>query len=89
MKTSSIPPLRVSPALRKKAESLLEEGETLSAFLLDAVTRNIEYREARQGFIERGLASAATARKTGNYVSADKVIGKLEGMLVKAKKRAS
>ncbi len=89
MKTSSIPPLRVSPALRKKAESLLEEGETLSAFLLDAVTRNIEYREARQSFIERGLASAATARKTGKYVSADKVIGKLEGMLDKAKMRAS
>lgn len=88
MKTSTIPPLRVSPELRKKAEALLEEGETLSAFLLDAVTRNIAYRESRQGFVARGLASAAKARKTGKYVSANKVIGKLEGMLAKAKKRA-
>ncbi len=89
MKTSTIPPVRVSPELRKKAEALLEAGETLSGFLLDAVTRNIAYREARQSFVERGLASATHARKTGEYVSADKVIGKLEGMLAKAKKRAN
>lgn len=89
MKTTSIPPLRVSPNLRKEAEAVLEEGETLSAFVLDAVTRSIEYRKARQEFIERGLASAANARKTGRYIPADRVLGKLERRLAKAKKRAA
>ncbi|MHB8415611.1 MAG: YlcI/YnfO family protein, partial [Acidiferrobacteraceae bacterium] len=59
MKTTTIPPLRVSPALRKQAEAVLEQGETLSGFVLEAINRNIEYRKARQGFLARGLASAA------------------------------
>jgi hypothetical protein len=88
MKTTTIPPLRVSPALRDEAESVLEEGETLSGFVLDAVTRSIELRKARHEFIARGLASAANARKTGNYVSAERVLNKLGRRLAKAKKRA-
>src|SRR5688572_27398565 len=71
MKTTTIPPLRVSPDLRKEAEAVLEDGETLSGFLLDAVTRSIEHRKARQEFIARGMASATKARKSGKYVSAD------------------
>ena len=77
MKATSIPSLRVSPELRKQAEAVLEQGETLSSFVLDALTRSIEYRKARQEFIARGLASAAQAKKTGQYVSADRVIEKL------------
>ena len=89
MKTSSIPSLRVSPELRKRAEAVLEQGETLSGFVLDALTRSIEYRKARQEFIARGLASAAQAKKTGKYVSADRVIEKLARKLVKAKQRVA
>lgn len=89
MKTTTIPPLRVSPKLRKQAEAVLEEGETLSGFVLDALTRNIEYRKARQEFIARGLASATQAKKTGKYVSADRVVEKLARKLVKAKQRAA
>ena len=89
MKTTTIPPLRVAPELRKEAEALREEGETLSGFLLDAVTRSIAYRKARQEFIGRGLASAAKARKSGKYISADRVLAKLERRLAKAKKRAA
>lgn len=89
MKTTTIPPLRVSPRLRRKAEAVLEEGETLSSFVLDAVTRSIEFREARQEFIARGLASAAKARKSARYISADQVLRKLERHLGKAKKRAA
>ena len=89
MKTTTIPSLRVSPDLRKQAEIVLEEGETLSGFVLDAVTRNIEFRKARQEFIARGLASAAKGRKSGKYISADRVIAKLGSRLAKAKKRAA
>ena len=89
MKTTNLPPLRVSPELRKQAESVLDKGETLSGFVLDAVNRNIEYRKSRQAFIERGLASAEQARKTGKYASSDKVIDKLERRLTKARQRAA
>lgn len=89
MKTTTIPPLRVSPQLRKQAEAVLEEGETLSGFVLDALTRSIEYRKTRHEFIARGLASATQAKKTGKYVSAGKVIDKLARKLVKAKRRTA
>ena len=89
MKTTTLPPLRVSPALRRQAEAVLEPGETLSGFVLDAVTRSIEYRNARQEFIARGLASAAQAKKTGKFVPADRVIGKLARKLAMAKRRAA
>lgn len=88
MKTTTIPPLRVSPELRKQAEAVLDRGETLSGFVLDALNRNIEYRKVRQEFIARGLSSAAQARKTGKYVSADRVMGKLARRLAKVKQRA-
>jgi hypothetical protein len=86
---TTIPPPRVSPDLRKEAEAVLEDGETLSGFVLEAVTRSIEYRKARQEFIARGLTSAAKARKSGRYISAERVLGKLERRLSKAKKRAA
>jgi predicted transcriptional regulator len=89
MKTTTIPPLRVSPELRKQAEAVLGQGETLSGFVLDALNRNIEYRKARQEFVARGLASAARARKTGKYVPADRVIAKLSRKLLKARQRAA
>jgi predicted transcriptional regulator len=87
MKTSTIPPLRVSPELRKQAEAVLEPGETLSGFVLDTLARGIENRKARQEFIARGLASGAQTKKTGKYVSAEKVVEKLERNLAKAKQR--
>ena len=89
MKTTTLPPLRVSPELRKQAEAVLEQGETLSGFVLDAVTRSIEYRNARQEFVARGLASAAQAKKTGKYLPADRVLGKLARRLTRAKQRAA
>jgi len=46
------------------------------------------YRKARQKFIARGQASSAQSRKTGKYVSADKVIGKLARRLIRARQRA-
>ena len=89
MKTTTIPPLRVSPDLRRQAEAVLEEGETLSGFVLDALNRNIEARKLRQEFVARGLASAARARKTGKYIPAGRVIEKLALRLAKAKQRAA
>ncbi len=37
MKSATLPSLRVDPALREAAEAVLEEGETLSSFVEQAV----------------------------------------------------
>jgi len=88
MKTRSLPPLRVAPALRREVEAVLEEGESLSSFILDSVTRNVEARRARQAFVARGIASAERAKKTGRYVSAAAVVDKLARRLAAARSRS-
>jgi hypothetical protein len=89
MKTTTLPPLRVSPDLRKEAEAVLAEGETLSAFVLDAVERSIAHRRSQHEFVARGLASAAKASTSGKYVPADRVLGKLARRLAGVKHRAA
>ncbi|MBL8518422.1 MAG: prevent-host-death protein [Betaproteobacteria bacterium] len=85
MRTAALPPLRVSPELRDSAEKLLADGETLSAFMLESLTLNIERRRAQDDFIARGLASGEKARRTGKYSSASSVLKKLEARLSKAR----
>ena len=87
MKTRTLPPLRVTPGLRREAESVLADGETLSAFILDSVARNVEARRARQTFVARGLASAARAKKVGRYIPADAVMRKLSRRLAAARSK--
>lgn len=85
MKSSTLPPLRVSPELRADAEAVLAPGESLSSFVHDAVTRTIEYRKAQQEFVERGLASAAKARRTGRYVSSSAALRTLRRQLIQGR----
>lgn len=86
MKTASLPPLRVEPELRRKAENVLREGETLSAFLETAVRQTIRSREIEREFHERGIASRDDARRTGEYYSVDSVMDELSGMLAEARR---
>ena len=86
MKTAAILAVRVSPELRRAAEAVLQSGETLSGFVEDAVRHNVEYRYAQKAFIERGLAAGKAAKKSGKYVSAATVLGKLGRRLDKGRK---
>ena len=81
MNTATLPPLRVDGALRAAAESLLREGETLSGFVLEAVQLNIERREAQREFIARGLQTREEARASGEYVSAEAMLARLDTSL--------
>jgi hypothetical protein len=89
MKTTTLPPLRVSPAFRKQAEDLLDEGETLSSLVLAAVTRDIEVRKQDREFLARGLASSRKAKRTGTYIASDDVVNRLSQRLAAAKKGAA
>jgi predicted transcriptional regulator len=84
MKTATIPSLRVDPELRHAAESVLQEGETLSSFVEQSLRLNIDHRRAQQAFIERGLAARDEARRTGEYFTTDEVLRELDEMHVKA-----
>ncbi|QED29293.1 prevent-host-death protein [Microvenator marinus] len=81
MKSASLPALRVTPEFRAEAESVLEEGETLSSLLEEAVLAEIQLRRSRREFIERGLSSRDRARETGVYYSAEDVLERLDERL--------
>ena len=85
MKTSSFPPLRVTPEVRAAAEDVLGEGESLSAFVESSIRAQIARRQAQREFIARGLASLNNARRGGGYIAADDVLAKLEDRLARAK----
>ncbi len=85
MKNATLPPLRVDSELRAAAESVLQEGETLSGFVLEAVRLNIERREAQREFIARGLASREEASRSGHYVSSEEMLKRLDKTLAKAR----
>ena len=86
MKNASFPSLRVTPEFREAAEQVLQEGESLSSFVEASIRENIARRQLQGEFVARGLASREDARATGNYTSADAVVGRLEKMLASAKK---
>lgn len=85
MKTATFPSLRTTPELRQAAEQILEDGESLSSFVEQAIRDSIGRRQVQQEFITRGLRSRDEARQSGKYVAADAVIGRLEQMLARAK----
>jgi predicted transcriptional regulator len=87
MKTASLPSLRVEPELRSAAESVLQEGETLSGFIEDSIRSNIERRQNQKIFIARGLLSREKAKETGEYLSDKEVLTCLGEMLTKAKQQ--
>lgn len=88
MKNATLPPLRVDSALRAAAESVLQEGETLSGFVLEAVRLNIERRETQREFIARGLQARAAAQASGDYVSAEEMLVRLDSSLAHARKKS-
>jgi predicted transcriptional regulator len=88
MKTATFPSLRVEPELRQAAEQVLQEGESLSSFVEQSIRESVERRQAQREFIARGLRSRAEALRTGKYLSSEAVIGRLEGMLTRAKTSA-
>ncbi len=88
MKSSTMPSLRVEPDLRKAAENVLREGETLSSFMEASLRAGIQHRKVQQEFIARGLASKKEALQTGEYYSSGAVHDELHSMLAHAQENS-
>jgi hypothetical protein len=87
VKTTTIPSIRVAPDFRAEVEAVLAEGETLSQFVEASVRASVERRRMQAEFIARGLRSREEARRTGDYVDADVVLGNLQRKLDAARTR--
>jgi predicted transcriptional regulator len=85
MKSASMPSLRVDPELRRAAEAVLREGESLSSFMEQSLREQVARRQLQRDFVARGLASRDEARRTGEYFEADTVHAELRDMLDKTR----
>lgn len=81
MKTATLPLSQVDSALRQAAETVLQEGETLSSFVEQSVRAQVQLRQQQEAFIARGLAARDSARKSGRYVAAQDALARLQSCL--------
>ena len=89
MKTATFPSLRVTPELRLAAESVLQEGESLSSFVAQSIRTCVERRRLQQEFIARGLASREEAKRSGEYFSVDDIRDDMDRLLRAAEANAA
>jgi predicted transcriptional regulator len=87
MKSASFPSLRVDPELRKAAEDVLRDGESLSGLMEQSLRAQIARRQFQREFVARGLASRDEARQSGEYSDAAVVHAELRDMLAIAARR--
>lgn len=81
MKSASLPSVRVDPKLRKAAEAVLHEGESLSSFMEQSLKDEVARRKQQRDFIKRGLAARDEARRKHEYFEAGAVHAELRRML--------
>ena len=85
MKTATLPPIRVAPDFRLELEGVLEQGESLSQFVENAVRTTVAKRKNQAEFIRRGLVAIESTQRDGNGIPAEQVIAKLEAKLEAAR----
>ena len=86
MKTATLPPIRVAPDFRVELEGGLEQGESLSQFVENAVRSTVAKRKNQAEFIRRGMAAIDATQRDGSGIPAELVIAKLEAKLAAARK---
>jgi Arc/MetJ-type ribon-helix-helix transcriptional regulator len=86
MKTATLPPIRVAPDFRLELEGVLEQGETLSQFVENAVRTTVAKRKNQAEFIRRGVAAIEATQRDGSGIPTDQVIAKLEAKLAAARR---
>ncbi len=85
MKTATLPAIRVAPDFLLELEGVLEEGETVSQFVDNAVRAMVAKRKTQAEFVLRGVAAIDETKRSGSSIPADVVLVKLEAKLAAAK----
>lgn len=81
MKTATLPSLRVEPELRQAAESVLQQGESLSGLMEKSLRDEVNRRRNQAEFIARGLAAREESRRTGAYFTVDESLARMDAIL--------
>jgi hypothetical protein len=87
MKTSTLPAVRVEPALRSDAEAVLDEGESLSDFVAACVRDGVTWRRTQDAFLARARDAIDRAERENNGITPQEVLRRMDARLDAASQR--
>lgn len=87
MKTSTLPAVRVEPALRSDAEAVLDEGESLSDFVATCVREGVTWRRTQDAFLARARDSVERSAREGSGLSPQELLQRMDAKLDAATQR--
>lgn len=87
MKTSTLPAVRVEPALRRDAESVLDEGESLSDFVASCVRDGVAWRRMQDAFLPRASDAVERSEREDSGISAQEMLRQMDVRLETARQR--
>jgi len=87
MKTSTLPAVRVEPALRSDAEAVLDEGESLSDFVAACVRDGVTWRRTQDAFLARARDAVERSERENNGISPQEVLRRMDARLDAARQR--
>ena len=87
LKTSTLPAVRVEPALRSDAEAVLDEGESLSDFVAACVRDGVTWRRTQGAFLARAQGAVVRSERENNGISPQEVLRRMDARLDTARQR--
>jgi hypothetical protein len=87
MKTSTLPAVRVEPALRSDAEAVLDEGESLSDFVASCVRDGVAWRRTQDAFLARASDAVERSEREDSGISAQEMLRRMDVRLMAARQR--
>jgi len=87
MRSAVIPQIRVEPELRAELETVLQPGETLTAFVEATVRNAIAFRRVQASFHARAQAASQEYHRAGVSVPVEPVLERLQSKLDARRKK--
>ena len=87
MKTSTLPAVRVEPALRSDVEAVLDEGESLSDFVTSCVRDGVAWRRTQDSFLARARDAVERSEREDSGISPQEVLRRMDDRLEAASQR--
>ncbi len=89
MKSAFLPAVRVEPDLRRDAESVLDDGESLSDFIATCVRNGVKWRRTQDAFLTRSQDTVDRALRDGSGISPQELLKRVDDRLDEARRRLS
>jgi hypothetical protein len=86
-RSATLPPIRVAPETKARVEAVLREGESLTQFIENAVSREAEFRAEQNAALARAKKALRSAEKGVGLMTAEDLLAGMEQRAKTAQQR--